>query len=263
MNKTVRRLLFCAALAMIVVPAVWLGTTFWQYFQADREYSGLADSYAPGETVTMTDESAAADSTAETFTLRTIDWDALRAQNSEIVGWIDVDAIESLSYPVVRHDDDAYYLNHSYLGAANSSGAIFMETANSGDFADAYTIIYGHNMKSGKMFGSLKKFVDPNFYAQNGGGVTLYTPAGTYRYQIFSVEYVGDTDARVYSVGYGHDAAYQSFLEDMKARSLYDTGVDISADSEVLTLSTCSYNETTRFVVHAVRQYQVTADETK
>ena len=41
MNKIARRLLFTAALAMIVVPGVWLGTTFWQYYQADKEYTAL------------------------------------------------------------------------------------------------------------------------------------------------------------------------------------------------------------------------------
>ncbi len=256
MKKNARKLLFCAALAMIVVPAVWLGTTFWQYHQADLEYSGLEKQYTT-QTQQVTLPAASSAASADTFTLRTIDWDALRAQNPDIVGWIEVDAIASMSYPVVRHEDNSYYLDHSYLCASNTSGAIFMETLNSGDFSDAHTIIYGHNMKSGKMFGSLKKFADPAFYAEHGGGMTLYTPEGTYRYQIFSAEYIGDTDARVYSVGYGQDDTFLQFIQGMQQRSLYDTGIVLTADAKVLTLSTCSYNETTRFVVHAVRTAQV------
>ncbi len=256
MNKIARRLLFTAALAMIVVPGVWLGTTFWQYYQADKEYTALESEYTAVETQ-VSQSAASGSGQTDTFTLRSIDWAALREQNPEIVGWVEVDAIESLSYPIVQHEDDSYYLDHSYLGAQNTSGAIFMEAANNGDFSDAHTIVYGHNMKSGKMFGSLKKFADEAFYRQHGGGITLYTPDGVYRYRIFSAEYVGDTDPNVYTIGYAHDESYLAFIQKMAERSLYDTGTTLSADSQVMTLSTCSYNEATRFVVHAVLEYKV------
>ncbi|MCI2046092.1 MAG: class B sortase [Faecalibacterium sp.] len=242
-----RRVLFLVALAMIVVPAIWLGATFWQYAKADQEYTALAQSYAQPAA------SAGSGSTAKQWQPLSIDWDALRAKNPQVVAWIEADALEGLSYPVVRAEDDAYYLTHSYLGAENTSGAIFMETLNRGDFSDAYTILYGHNMKSGRMFGQLKKYASADFYAENGGWLTIYTPEHIWRYQIFSAEYAGPADADVYTIGYtAGTEEYGRYLQAMAEHSLYDTEVPVSAGDSVITLSTCSGQEN-RFVVHAVR----------
>ena len=107
-------------------------------------------------------------------------------------------------------------------------------------------------MKNGSMFGSLKKYASEAFYRENGGAIVLYAPDGIHCYGIFSVEYADAAAPGVYSLGYEAGDVYLVFLQAMQARSLYDTGVAVSSDSRVLTLSTCSYNDETRFAIHAV-----------
>ena len=157
--------------------------------------------------------------------------------------------IDAINYPVVHYTDDSYYLNHSWDGQSSRYGAIFVETANSGDFSDCHTLIYGHNMKDGSMFGGLKKYRDPSFYEEHGGMITLCLPGETRMYQIFSVHIAEADDEGVYTIGFAHDEGFGSFLEALKQRSIYDTGVSVSAQDNVITLSTCSGEE--RLVVHA------------
>ena len=165
------------------------------------------------------------------------------------MGWIQVSGIDVINYPVVHYTDGSYYLNHSWDGQSSRYGAIFMETANSGDFSDCYTLIYGHNMKDGSMFGGLKKYRDQSFYEEHGGTITLCLPGETRTYQIFSVHIADADDEGVYTVGFAHDEIFGSFLDALKQRSIYDTGVSVSAEDNVITLSTCSGEE--RLVVHA------------
>lgn len=87
-----------------------------------------------------------------------------KIKNSDVYGWIVVDGTK-INYPVVQHKvDDAYYLNHDEEKSETEYGAIFTEKYNSRNFRDKFTIIYGHAMKDGSMFGSLKSFNDRAFF---------------------------------------------------------------------------------------------------
>ena len=71
--------------------------------------------------------------------------------------------IPPISYPIVQGEDDVYYLTHTFNNTENSAGSIFMETLNSADFSDVHTILYGHNMKNGSMFGTLMEYESPSY----------------------------------------------------------------------------------------------------
>ena len=79
--------------------------------------------------------------------------------NPNVIGWIEIPGL-SISYPVVQGTDNAYYLHHLFTGEYNSSGSIFADWHNQPDFADPNTIVYGHNMKNGSMFGTLSHYQD-------------------------------------------------------------------------------------------------------
>lgn len=244
-KRTGGRLLWVLAILLVAVPAVLLLRIFLQYRGARQEYAQLAQRYT-------TAESAVPGQPGET--LLQIDWEQLAAENPEVIGWITMDGIDLLDYPIVQAADNGYYLNHSYTGAYRPAGAIFMECQNSAAFTDLHTIVYGHNVKDGSMFGSLTRFREEDFYRQAGGSFTLYTPAGAWRYTIFSVENVQVNDPGVYAIGYRQGEEYAAFLHAMKDRSLYDTGVQVDGNDYVITLSTCvsgTSQTTERFVVHA------------
>lgn len=125
-----------------------------------------------------------------------------------------------------------------------------METENTPDFQDCHTILYGHNMKNLSMFGRLKKYKTEDFY-QGNEYFTIYTEERIYRYQIFAY-YDTSENGDVYTIGFGADEVFGEFLNQAKKRSYYDTGVEVTKEDKVITLSTCSV-EGKRFVVHAKR----------
>ena len=118
------------------------------------------------------------------------------------------------------------------------------------DFNDCHTILYGHNMKNGSMFGSLKQYKNDGFYEKNAY-FTVFTEDAAYRYQIFTYSDVPE-DSDVYTTGYLPDETFDGFLTELLKSSYKDTGVAVGKDDKVLTLSTCS-GDGLRFVVHAVR----------
>ncbi len=88
-----------------------------------------------------------------------IDFTQLLSVNSDIVGWLRIRALD-ISYPVVQGKDNDYYLHRTFEKTDNFAGCLFVNSYNMGDFTDQNTIIYGHNMKNGSMFGKLKNFVN-------------------------------------------------------------------------------------------------------
>ena len=95
-----------------------------------------------------------------------IDFAGLQAVNPDVIAWIDIPGL-SVSYPVVQGEDNSYYLHHLFTGEYNSSGSIFADCHNQPDFTDQNTIIYGHNMKNGSMFGTLSHYQDQVLWEEN------------------------------------------------------------------------------------------------
>lgn len=184
-----------------------------------------------------------------TVPLISVDFEALQAASPYAVAWLQVSGVSAIDYPVVQYTDDNHFLDHSWDGQDSRYGAIFLEAQNASDFSDAYTLIYGHNMKDGSMFGGLKKYAEASFYEENGGMITLCLPGEVRSYQIFSVRYVSPDDAETYTLWNGADDSFEAALQTMKRESVYDTGVPVSAEDRILTLSTCAGDN--RLVVHA------------
>jgi len=124
----------------------------------------------------------------------TVDFDALWKVNPDVKGWIYLEAL-GITYPVVKGETNDDYLYTSVKGTANSGGSIFMDYRNSDDFLDPHTLIYGHNMKDGSMFGKLKKLYDQKFVDEWDAPLCFWiiTPEGKYRFDIFSIHTVSAT----------------------------------------------------------------------
>lgn len=126
-----------------------------------------------------------------------------------------------------------------------------MDCTNAPDFSDYNTFLYGHNMKNGTMFGLLKRYKKIDYYQENPV-FWLYTTQGKFKYQIFSC-YVTSAIGTSYTNHYPSVKAYQSYLDDIKKCSIYDTGISPSAEGKIISLSTCtSTSEDGRFLVHAM-----------
>ncbi len=228
-----------AMIAVIAVAAALLVPILMDYRGTNLEYDALVEGYVE-------------DIDADWEKVR-IDFDALQKINPDIIGWIrfdDTDAV-NVNYPILHADDDDTYLRHDFYGQPHTAGCIFLEAKNSPAFMDYYNIVYGHNMRNGSMFGTLKKYKEDGFYEENQY-FTIYTPYAAYRYKIFAYRDVEDGDP-LYSVGYYPGEGYLELIDDMVQNSMKDTGIIPSVTDRIVTLSTCnSIGSRGRFVIHAV-----------
>lgn len=230
------RVLTLLAWVLIAGGLAFIGWKMFGYARSSGRYDKLRAAYAPAADTAAQSTALAADSGAEAAS--PVDFAALRADCPKAVAWLVIDDIH-LSYPVVQGDDDTYFLHHAADGTYDVAGAIFMEAANAG-FQDPHVLIFGHHMQDGSMFGRLYEYRDEDFFRSGSGTFTLYTPDGTQQYQIFSVQVVEATDP-VFTVGFSAGSStFDAFVQDMRAGSLYDTGVAVSGTDQVVSLSTCA-----------------------
>lgn len=239
---------------------------FHEYNSAVSEYDDIADEFVvesedvTGEAIVSEDsieveETEAADEKENTpfvFKPLNVDFDSLKKTNKDVIGWIQFETF-NLSYPIVKDSGDNYYLKHTFKKQKNNSGSIFIGPVNNSNFRDTNTIVYGHNMKNGSMFGQLSRYKTKSYF-QNNQYFRIYTPNGTQRYQIFSVSKVA-TNASAYTVwARTGGSEYANWIKEQKKNSMYDTGVSVSEYDTVVTLSTCVTGEDTkRLVVQAKR----------
>lgn len=177
-------------------------------------------------------------------------FDDLLEINNETVGWLKVNNTK-INYPVTKHKDNDYYLSYSYYKQKNSHGWIFMDYRNSIDPLDKNTIIYGHRNNSGLMFGTLKNVLNKSWYTNKSNQViTFNSLKQDMKWQIFSIYTLKNTNDYLMT-NFSTDSAYISFIEKIKSRSIYDFNIEVGADDNILTLSTCYNNAEYRLVVHA------------
>ena len=183
----------------------------------------------------------------------TVDFDALWKINPDVKGWIYLEAL-NITYPVVKGETNDDYIYTSVKGTANSGGSIFMDYRNSDSFLDPHTLIYGHNMKDGSMFGKLKKLYDQDFVDEWDAPLCFWiiTPEGKYRYDIFSIHTVSAT-GEAYTLFMGQGDVVAEYINKMARQ----TGVALpqrvyNDNDKVITLSTCTSGDDYRLVVQGV-----------
>lgn len=251
------KLLLIMALAVFCFSAYQLFTIYQGYKAGVDEYASVAH-----ETVVKTAEPLVVKDQKKTeegellapeepdYQPPEVDFDELQRMNPDVTGWLEIEAIPEISYPIVQGQDNDYYLHRTFKGAENFAGSIFIDSANSRDFTDCNTIIYGHNMKNGSMFGKLKRLCENEKY-KDSKYLWICTPAGKYRYEIFSMQYA-HVDSDTYTLFGAHDDSFGSYLEKMAAKSEVDMNTqNLTKDDYIVTLSTCTSDDSVRFVVQA------------
>ncbi len=249
-----------AAIAVMAYSLYKLVPILLDYRMSEDTYQDLIGECVDlGEDIDTDSDSDTGESDSFDWAAVRIDFDSLKAINEDVIGWIRFDDTEAVpvDYPILHGETDDTYLHTNLYGESYSAGSIFLEAANAPDFSDYYNVIYGHNMKNGSMFGSLKKYKREEDFYESNPCFTIYTETAAYRYQIFSYEEVKD-DSDIYTVGYAPDEIYQSFIDTMVSGSMKDTGITPDCTDRIVTLSTCtSTGDNYRFVLHAVLINQV------
>ena len=180
-----------------------------------------------------------------------VDFEKLKNINNEVVGVIKVNGT-NIEYPVVKHSDNEFYLNHSFDKTENGAGWIFADYRDSLDGTDRNTIIYGHNRRDGKMFGTLKNVLKEEWYSNSSNlTISFKTEKEEQKYQVFSVYKIESED--YYITTDFTLKTYDEFINTLKKRSVKDFKTEVSNNDKILTLSTCDNNNKYRVVLHAVK----------
>lgn len=184
------------------------------------------------------------------ISLQQIDLEALREVNPDVLGWIMIPGTQ-LEYPLMKGLDNQYYLEHAWDKTYNPGGSIFLEKSSREDLSDYHTLIYGHRMRDGSMFGSLGEYASVEYW-QEHPYVYIRDDNGVHRYEIFSA-YEANTGSRTYQVGFAGEESIQAFLDHCLRSSVIDTGIVPEQEEKILTLSTCTAvgHKNVRWVVQA------------
>lgn len=243
-------------IALIVAIAVFCYAAF-NLYHIYTEYKKGTDEYNQIEEMAVTERDAdsgeAAGPNAQLKPPIEVDFDKLKSVNEDVVGWIYVDALPDISYPIVKGKDNQTYLHQTYEKNYNFAGTIFVDYENSGDFSDCNTLVYGHNMKNGSMFGHLKKFREDDRLYKQDKYFWILTPERNYRYEIITA-YTTGVNSDTYTLFKGPGEEFEKYLETIKGYSEIQTDdTDLTIKDRIVTLSTCTGNESTRFVVQGKR----------
>lgn len=238
-----------------------------EYAKTDKQTEGFdeasmvenetigADEWSDGTGDEILKEDAAAGTKKLQEMENPIDFDSLLAINGDVVGWLEMEALD-ITYPIMQGEDNDYYLHRTFRDQENFAGSIFLDYVNNPNFYNRNSIVYGHNMKNGSMFGTLKKYGEQETYDKSPY-FWIYTPDKIYKYEIFACGVVG-AYSDCYKTTFTGEEDFLNFVNTAKSQSYVETNVEVNYGDTVVTLSTCTGDSETRFIVQGkrVRTYQ-------
>lgn len=188
---------------------------------------------------------------------RQIDFQSLKKINSDIVAWVTLPGT-AIDYPVLIGRNDNEYLKKNFRGRKSSLGSVFSFSDAAKDFSDAHVCLFGHNMRTARMFGELKKYKEKSFAKQHPK-LYCYTPEGVTEYEWFSAYECEKTDETFQHRMQKNSPEFFHLYQRMQEKNQTvreDTGSGVTApdNRQLLTLSCCSdYNRTKkRMTVHFI-----------
>lgn len=152
--------------------------------------------------------------------------------SDDMVAWITIDGT-NIDYPVMQYSDNVKYLNTDPYGNYSLSGSIYLDSRNSPDFSDDYSLIYGHHMEYGKMFGALDDFLDASYLSQHTSGTLIIGKNAemTFDLEVFASMRASAKDEAVFDPGKGDVRQF------IKNNSIVYTA---ESDRRIIALSTCA-----------------------
>lgn len=251
MKKWTSKLLTCVYLAIFLYSGYALVKYFYTYYETSKSLKEVQSIYE--ETLITIDKEAdvSLTSTEELLAKYTIrpQFKELLAVNDRIVGWISVDNTK-LNNPILQANNNDFYLNRNFKDRESRAGSVFMDYRNDALDMSRNTILYGHAMKNGTMFGSLKNYLNQD-YADAHRTIYLDTLYEGYDIEVFAA-YETTIDFYYIETEFNSNDDFLQFIKEVQTRSTIDMNIAIGPDDKILTLSTCKdsvMSDEHRFVV--------------
>ena len=243
-QNTALKIVFAVLVALALAGATYLAWQWWNTQKAADEGAGEAPSVPTEQTDTRVENP--------------IDFASLRLENPDIYAWIYIPDT-NVNYPVLQSPtDDSFYLNHDKDGNYSEAGSIYSQMANSTDFSDPVTVLYGHNMNSGGMFATLHYFENKEFFDSHQD-MYIYTDGHIYTYKVIAAYQYDNrhilnsfnfTDAKVTQQYFDSVLNPNSLVVNVREGAQLTAGYD-----KIVQLSTCTGDAN-----RLVRRYLVTGE---
>lgn len=178
-----------------------------------------------------------------------VSFEELKSINAEVIGWLTLDNT-GVDYPITQGTDNIKYVNTNVEGEYSLAGSLFLDYRNSIDKLDTVSIIYGHDMDGGAMFGGLREYRSLDYMLKHSSGSILLGD-DLYSIKVVAFMSVDAYDMEVYSVVENNSLEY---INRVKDKVTVDGGIsEIVQKDKLLLLSTCSNEGTNgRWVVLCV-----------
>ena len=223
-------------IGIILVSGYKIGKTMWEYHVAKSAYTNISEKTAKVDSKQFT---------------RVVDWKALKKVNPDVQGWL-YQKGTVINYPVVQGTDNDTYLHTRFDKQWSGGGTLFVDCRMEKDFKGFNSIIYGHHMKDGSMFRSIRGYTKEDGYYDKHKTLELATPHGNYHLVVFSAFITKATDEDTYKMTYD-EAEKQAYIDRAWERSelpITRDSVDVTKNDRLVTLSTCAYDyEEARYIV--------------
>lgn len=247
-SDIIRRIILVISVGVFIFAAYNLINIFLAYHKADVIYDNIQQDVLDEDSHTKV---VIGEDEQEVEIPFTYNHQALLNINSQGIGYIYIPSIDC-RLPMVQGDDNDYYLTHTFNKEYSANGCLFEDYRINGGLSASQIIIYGHNMRNGAMFGKLKNYQDYSFWNNSSNDVLyIYTGNVIKEYKIFSC-YISEAISDTYTFNFPTLESMRDYAVNMKAKSMYDTGVDVSTATQVITLSTCTNDGEQRFIVHGM-----------
>lgn len=257
-RERIRRLLIAACMCVAAGCFFYLGIYYYQVRRLDA-YADKQQKLKGMETeIEVTPETVVIHYDNQEIVVPDIleEYKMLYSLNQKLIGWVKIDDTY-IDYPVLQTSNNDYYIDHNFDQEEDRNGSIFLDAECTILPRSTNLILYGHHMRSGRMFGQLNKYSSQSFYEDHKliQFDTIYE-RGTYEVMFVFRSKVYEESEIVFKyyqfINAASETEFNSYMREMAAMSLYDTGVTAEFGDELLTLSTCDYyTDYGRFVVVA------------
>ena len=167
----------------------------------------------------------------------------------------------NIDYPILQAStgkDDDFYLHHDIKKKYSFAGSIYTRRANRKDLSDRLTVLYGHNMINGSMFGTVRKFEDEDFFKTHKE-FYIYMPQKILRYRIVAYMIADDTDI-LDRYQANNELGFEAYVKDLKKARNIRKKEKIKPDDSIVTLSTCDSKSGNRRLLQGVLQESLTTE---
>ena len=263
-SDIIRKLILLVALCVFTYSAYSLTTIMLEYHEGEQEY---ADIDAIFEIKDSNDQNQGKDNNKNKKSSNDqknqgsfqFDIKKLQAINADAVGFIRQDNT-LISYPIMQGSNNFYYLYHTIDHTYNRNGSIFMDYQNKGRFNDKNCVIYGHNMWTDTMFGTLTEYTSRSYYEAHPL-FDIYAGNKHYKYRVFASFQADAEGDAVYDISFKDNSEFENWIQTQRSRSYLSVPEvgNLTAKDHIITLSTCTTrgDENKRVIVMLVRESEV------